>query len=126
MPILFSKIQRINPRDLESPRKWYISPNRVGQKSEKEIAEALAKNTTLNRSEASMVINELQSVILGSLLDGYTVQMGDWGSFQITLSSEGVATEAECTADKVKSVNIRFRPGREMKESIAKASFVER
>jgi len=126
MSILYSKTQRVNPRDLQAPKKWYITPQRVGQKSEKEIAEALSKNTTLSRGEASLVLDELQTVIISSLLDGYTVQMGDWGSFLLTVSSEGVDTEAECTADKIKAVNIRFRPGKEMKEAVAKASFTPR
>ncbi|WP_423127148.1 HU family DNA-binding protein [Gaoshiqia sp. Z1-71] len=126
MSILYKKVQRINPRDPEGARKWYISPKRIGQKSVKEIAEALAKNTTLSRGEASLVIDELQSVILSTLLDGYTVQMGDWGTFQLTVNSEGTDTEAESSPDKIKGVNIRFRPGKEMKEAIAKASFSPR
>ena len=126
MSILYSKVQRINPRDLEAPKKWYIVPQRIGQKSEKEIAEALTRNTTLSRGEASLVLDELQAVIITSLLDGYTVQMGDWGSFQLTVSSDGVDTEADCTADKIKAVNIRFRPGKGMKEAVAKASFTPR
>ena len=126
MSILYSKIQRINPRDLSATRKWYIVPKHVEQKTEKEIAEALTKNTTLNRGEAAMAINELQSVILNALLDGYTVQMGDWGSFQLTVSCTGADTEAECTADSVTGVNIRFRPGKEMKDALSKATFVAR
>ncbi len=126
MSILYTKIQQINPQDPEGPRKWYISPNRIGQKSEKEIAEALAKNTTLSRGEASLVIDELQAVILSTLLDGYTVQMGDWGTFQLTVSSEGTDTEAKSSPDKIKGVNIRFRPGRDMKDAIARATFAPR
>lgn len=126
MSILYSKVQRINPRDLQAPKKWYIVPQRVGRKSEKEIAESLSKNTTLSRGEASLVLDELRAVIISSLLDGYTVQMGDWGSFQLTVSSDGAETEADCTADKIKAVNIRFRPGKEMKEAVSKASFTPR
>lgn len=126
MAILFSKVQRINPRDLQAPKKWYVVPNRVEKKSEKEIAEEVIKNTTLNRGEAAMVIDELQNVILKFLLDGYSVQMGDWGSFQLTVTSEGSDTEEHCNANKVKGVNIRFRPGKTMKDKIAKAKFVSR
>lgn len=126
MAILFSKRQRINPLNPTAAKKWYVVPNRVEKKSEKELAESLTKNTTLNRGEASMVIDELQNVILGFLLDGYSVQMGDWGSFQLTISSDGADTEQKCTADLVKTVNIRFRPGKDMKAKIAKAKFISR
>ncbi|MGV8093216.1 MAG: HU family DNA-binding protein [Mangrovibacterium sp.] len=126
MAILYSKVQRINPQDREAAKKWYIVPNRVEQKSEKEIATALTKNTTLSSGEALMAINELQSVILSFLLDGYTVQMGDWGSFHVTVNCDGAETEEACTTDLIKSVNIRFRPGASMKESLAKATFTAR
>jgi len=126
MAILYSKIQRANPQDREAAKKWYIIPNRVQQKTEKEIATALTKNTTLSVGEASMVIDELQSVILDFLLDGYTVQMGDWGSFHITLNCEGAETEEACTTNLVTNINIRFLPGKSMKENLAKAVFTER
>ncbi|MFA5329615.1 MAG: HU family DNA-binding protein [Prolixibacteraceae bacterium] len=126
MAILYSKTQRFNPRDIEAPRKWYIVPSRVKLKGEKEIAEALSINTTLSKGEAGMVLDELQSVILRTLLDGYSVQMGDWGSFQITVSSEGADSEAACTPNNVTAVNIRFRPGKAMKDALSKATFVAR
>jgi predicted histone-like DNA-binding protein len=126
MAILYSKIQRINPQDKTAEKKWYIVPNRVELKSEKEIATALTKNTTMNVGEASMAINEVQSVILNSLLDGYTVKMGDWGTFRITLNYEGAETRETCTVDRIKNVNIRFFPGKLMKEALAKATFTER
>ncbi|MGV8090641.1 MAG: hypothetical protein AB2L24_02070 [Mangrovibacterium sp.] len=126
MSILYSKVQRANPQDREAAKKWYIVPNRVELKSEKEIAVALTKNTTLSTGEALMVINELQSVILSFLLDGYTVQMGDWGTFHITLNCEGAETEEACITDRIKNINIRFLPGKAMKESLEKATFTER
>ncbi len=126
MAILYSKVQRFNPRDIEAPRKWYIVPSRVKLKSEKEISEALTKNTTLSRGEAGMAVDELQSVILQFLLDGYSVQMGDWGSFRLTLSSEGAESEGACTPNCVTAVNIRFLPGKAMKEALSKATFVAR
>ncbi len=126
MSILYSKTQRFNPRDPEASRKWYIVTNRVKQKGEKEIAEALTKNTTLSRGEASLVIDELKAVIIQSLLDGYTVQIGDWGSFQLTVNSEGADSEAACNANNITSVNIRFRPGKVMRDALSQATFVER
>ena len=126
MSILYTKIQRVNPRDPEGSRKWYIAPKRVKQKTEKEIAESLTNNTTLNRGEALMAVNELQPAIIKELLDGYTVQLGDWGSFQLTFSCTGADTEEECTVDLVTAVNIRFRAGKLMKQALKDATFVAR
>ena len=90
------------------------------KKTEKEIAEALSKNSILSRGEETLVWDELQSVIQNALLEGYSVRMGDWGSFQLTLNCTDTDTEAECTADKITPVNIRFRSGKQMKEALSK------
>ena len=84
----------------------------------------LSKNTTLSRGEAVLVLDELQAVIQNSLLDGYSVQMGDWDSFQLTFNCIDTDTEAECTADKITSVNIRSRPGKQMKEALPNAKVI--
>ncbi len=126
MSVLYSKAKRVNPSEPKAALKWHIVLRRVKQKSEKEVAELLTKNTTLNRGEALMVLDELQSVILQLLMDGYSVQMGDWGSFQLTLSSSGTDTEDACTIDTIKSVNMRFRPGKEIRNALANITFVSR
>lgn len=90
---------------------------------EKEVAKQIADETTLNPKEAEMALAQLKKVLIGILLNGQSVQLGDWGSFYLTLSSEGSDTEAEATPAKVKKINIRFNPGIELKEAIAKATF---
>ncbi|MDR1340204.1 MAG: hypothetical protein LBK58_09160 [Prevotellaceae bacterium] len=38
------------------------------------------------------------------------------GTFRLTVHSEGAATEAEVTATKIKTVNIRFAASENLKE----------
>ncbi|WP_321349000.1 hypothetical protein [uncultured Draconibacterium sp.] len=73
-----------------------------------------------------MFLGYKQQLYQNALLDGYSVHMGDCVSFQLTFNCTGTDSEAECTADKITSVNIRFRPGKQMKEALAKATFVAR
>ncbi len=126
MAIVYTKIQRINPQNPEADKKWFITPKRLALKTVKEVAECVSKNTTLSRGEVALVIDELQDTIKNYLLDGYTVQMGDWGSFLLTLNCEGAETELDCTSDKIQSVNIRFRPGSELRQAVNQAKFAER
>ena len=37
MSILYSKIQRVNPRNPQADRKWYLVPNRVEQKQKRRL-----------------------------------------------------------------------------------------
>ena len=59
-----------------------------------------------------------------SVLDGKSVKLGDWGSFQVRLSTEGADTKEALTAGNVKQVRINFQPGSEMKAALQKATFV--
>lgn len=125
MPIFYNKVQRKNPSDKDAKPKWYLALRRISVMKEKEVAKAIADETTLNPKEAEMAIAQLQKVLSNALLNGHTVQLGDWGTFYLTLTGEGTETKDAAVPAKVKKINIRFLPGKELKESIEKATFVE-
>ena len=125
MALLYNKVQRRNPQDLEAPAKWYPVLKTARMKRESEVAKEIADETTLNPKEAEMAIAQLKKIMIRTLLNGESVQLGDWGSFYLSLNTEGSATEEEATAAKVKKINIRFLPGVELKEAIAKAEFID-
>jgi predicted histone-like DNA-binding protein len=123
MPVFYNKMQRRNPSDASATPKWYPTLRSTSMMKEKEVARQIADETTLNPKEAEMALSQLQKIMLRALHNGQTVQLGDWGSFYLTLNAEGSENEADANATKVKKVNIRFSPGKELKESIAKVEF---
>jgi predicted histone-like DNA-binding protein len=125
MSILFNKIQRGNPGNPEAPKKWYPSLKMLKCIGEKEVAKLIADETTLNRKEAEMAIHQLLKVMINSLLASNSVQLGDWGSFYLSCRGEGCDTKEEVTATKIKSLNIRFVPGKELKHAMKNASFIQ-
>ena len=58
------------------------------------------------------------------LLDGKSVKLGDWGTFNVTLNTEGAERKEDLTAHNVKRVNVNFQPADEMKAAMQKADFV--
>ncbi len=123
MALFYNKVQRKNPNHQEESGKWYPVLRSVSQVSEKEVAKRIADETTLNPKEAEMAIYQLLKVLKDELLSGNTVQLGDWGSFYLTINSDGVAEEKDVTATQVKQVNINFRAGSELREALDKAEF---
>ena len=123
MAVFYSKVQRRNPSDPTGTKKWYPSIRTTGMLKEKEVARQIADETTLNPKEAEMAISQLQKIIVRALSNGQSIQLGDWGSFYLSLHAEGSATEAEATASKVKKMHIRFTPGKELKASLGRAEF---
>jgi predicted histone-like DNA-binding protein len=95
----------------------------MGLVKEKEVAKRVAEETTLNPKEAEFAISQLFKVIVELLLNGNTVQLGELGTFRLTVSSEGSATELEVTVGKIKNVNVRFSASESLKNALKKATF---
>ena len=91
---------------------------------ENEVAMLIADETTLNPMEAAMAIRQLRKVVQRLLLDGKSMKLGDWGTFNITLNTDGAERREELTARNVRRVNVNFQPGDEMKAAMQKADFV--
>ena len=123
MTLLYKKIQRVNPLKKDEPRKWYPVVKSLGTLSEKEVAKRISDDTTLNPKEAEMALAQLEKVLVSGLLDGYTVKIGDWGTFQVTVNATGADTEKDATASKITKVNIRFTAGKSLREAAQKATF---
>ena len=124
MSIFLKPVQRRNPLKPEEAMKWYPVQYTTKMVDETEVAELIADETTLNPMEGQMAIRQLRKVVQRLLLDGKSVKLGNWGTFNVTLSTEGAATKDELTARNVKSVNINFQPGDELKAALQKADFV--
>lgn len=124
MSILMNKMQRFDPTRKDEPMKWYGVQKRLVKMDENEVAELIADETTLNSAEALMAIRQLRKVVLRALLDGKSVQLGNWGSFNLRVGTSGAATREALTTVQVKSARIHFSPGREMKEALKRADFV--
>lgn len=124
MSLFLKPVQRHNPLDKDAPMKWYPVQYTTKLVDESEVAELIADETTLNPMEAQMAIRQLRKVVQRLLLDGKSVKLGNWGTFNVTLSTEGVATKELLTARNVKAVNINFLPGDELKAAMQKADFV--
>ena len=123
MAILVKPIQRVNPSDLEQPKKWYVTQVTATQVDESQIALDMADGTTLDPSEAMMALRQLRKVLLRRLLSGESVRMGNWGSFSVTLTSTGVEDKKKLTANLIKSVNLNFQPDKTFKEELNRATF---
>jgi predicted histone-like DNA-binding protein len=124
MSIFYNKVERANPQARTAPKKWYPSLKSIGLVGEKEMAKLVADETTQNRKEVEMSLDQFQKILLRMLLDSHSVQLGDWGSFHLTCSGEGADTAEELTAKNIKEVHIRFIPGPEMRDALTRATFL--
>ena len=124
MPILIKPVQRVDPSKPTDPKKWYIVQTTTRQVDETEVAMELSDETTLNASEAMMAIRQLRKIVLRHLKAGESVKLGNWGSFNLTLSTQGAETKEALTANNIKNMNINFQPDDTFKAELQKSQFV--
>ena len=123
MAVFFNRMERNNPFKPTEPKKWYPVLRTVNQVSEKDVARMISDETTLNPKEAEMAVAQLKKVLIQLLLEGHSVQLGDWASFYLTCNSFGSTTKAEAGAQNITRLNVRFSAGKDLKNEIKKATF---
>ena len=124
MSIILKKVQRVNPAKKNEPMKWYGVQKRLVKMDENEVAELIADETTLNPAEALMAIRQLRKVVLQALMNGKSVQLGNWGSFNLSVGTSGADSREDLTTAHIKGASINFRPGAEMREALKRADYV--
>ena len=124
MSIFLKSVKRPNPLDEDAAPKWYPIQYTTKMVDESEVAELIADETTLNPMEAAMAIRQLRKIVQRQLLDGKSVKLGNWGTFNVTLNTTGAETKEQLTARNVTHVNINFQPGDDLKAAMQKADFV--
>jgi predicted histone-like DNA-binding protein len=123
MAVFFNKVSRAVP-GTQNVKKWYASLKRIRMIKEKEVARLIADETTLNPKEAEMSLSQLEKVLIRELLNGNSVQLGDWGSFRLTGNSTAHDTPEQVTGRSIKKLNVRFTAGKSLTEALAHAEFV--
>ena len=113
---MYVKQKKASPKD--GTVKYYPILKTIRQVGEKEVAQLLSEETTLNPREAEMALAQLEKVMLRLLMAGYSVKMGDWASFHVTATGEGSATEKECNGSKVKRIRVQCRMSKTFLEKL--------
>ena len=123
MALIYKKVARKKP-GASDPPKYYISPQSIIRAKEREVAELMCLDNTLNRKEAEMAIHQFIQALLRLLRDGKTVQFGEFATFSITIKSEGADTEEDCTVDRVKRIVPHVKFNAEFMEALQHVEFV--
>ena len=84
-----------------------------------EFVDELSAESTVTRHDVKGVVSALQEWVVRYLKAGYSVRLGDLGSFHVTLKSTGQASEDAVTADTITAVRVQFTPSSMMEEAFA-------
>jgi len=119
MAVRYVVIPKANPQDRTAPAKYYAQAKSSGEltfrKLSKEIAEG---SSTVSDTDVMAVLNDLTKVLKRHLENGEIVRFGDFGTFQISISSGGAETVEKFHSSLIKRPKVAFRPGIDLKEML--------
>lgn len=115
----YKLIQKGKPGDPDTPKKWYATPIKSGTITQKNLAQQISGRSSLTSGDVNNVIQNLLELLPQELIKGNSVQLGDFGTFRLSFSSDGVDTEKDFTKDKIKGVKILFTPSNDFKKTLS-------
>lgn len=80
-------------------------------------------NGVYSRGTVKGVISDMCECLVEQLLNGNKIQLGELGTFGISISSEGAESIEKFTSKNIKAVNILFSPGADFENLIERAEF---
>ena len=80
-------------------------------------------NGVYTRGTVRGVVIDMCECLVEQLLEGKKIQMGELGSFWVSLTSEGAESMEKFSSSNIKAVNIIFTPGTDFENLIGKAEF---
>ena len=123
MALKYSLMQRVNPRDVTAARKFYavaVSKDKVDLRT---LSTEISKISTVSSIDTMAVLESLIQVIPEYLLEGRTIKLGEFGTFRLTISSDGADTAESFTSSMIKKVKLNFRPGKLISDALKTISY---
>lgn len=98
---------------------YFPSIVQSGALSLNEVANRIAKRSTMHTADIKAVLSALEGVAGDALTSGHTVRLGDLGSFRLTcVATGGEDDAANVTAKHVSRLRIRFTPSGAMQRML--------
>ena len=123
MSVKYNLSERANPQDPTAPKKWYATAKSTGETTLKSLGKEITQRSTVNHADTLAVLEALTQVLTEHLSDGRIVRFGDFGSFQVSIGSQGAETAEKFNASFIKSKKVVFRPGMDIKEMLNNLKF---
>lgn len=121
--VKIKSVQRVNPQDVEAPKKFYALAVADGQVDLERLAYLVSNQCTVRESDCYAVLKALQHNIIDELSQGRIVKLDGIGNFQVGIKSESTDEVANFSAQLVKKAHLNFRPAKRLRDMLANVQF---
>ncbi|WP_372950931.1 HU family DNA-binding protein [Mariniphaga sp.] len=90
-----------------------------------ELSKRISKMCTLHAADVNAVLTILTTELPDLLLDNYTIQLGEFGTFSLHASGEPSDSPEDVNESKITGLKVAFRPGKAIKDELKSAHFVK-
>ena len=115
MPIKYNVVARKNLLKKDESEKFYAIAKADGEVNFKTISKEIAEISTVSDTDVLAVLNDLTKILVKHLSDGKIVRLGDFGSFRITISSNGAEKLDKFNSSLIRNNKIQFLAGADLK-----------
>jgi predicted histone-like DNA-binding protein len=122
MAIKLKKVQRRNPQN-QTLVKWYLTQETAGNVGLQEIAKEIEGRSALSLGDVQSVLSNLMEVMPLFLKLGQSIKLEGFGSFRLSVTSDGTETADELSAHHVKGAKLMFLPSMELKRKLEDISY---
>jgi predicted histone-like DNA-binding protein len=121
----YKLIEKKNPQAPQTPGKYYANAVNAGRFTIKNIAKEIAGRSSLTVGDTENVLENLLEELPTFLKLGLSVQLGDFGTMRLSLSSEGADTPEAFKRDMIKNAKVIFTPGVDLKNALKDITYEE-
>ena len=122
----FKLVQRSsNPGEKDAVKKYYAVAKSNGISSLKHMCKLIAARSTVSSADVKAVLDNLNFVMDMELQEGRIVQLGEFGNFRLSVSSDGVEVEKDFNNSMLRKPKIIFTPGSELRETKKTTEFTK-
>jgi len=118
MAVNYKAVAKLNPQQRQNPPRFYANIVTKGNVTLRQLAKEISVISTVSVADTMAVLEGLLEVVPKELANGNIVRLGDFGSFNLSISSEGVAGAKELSKDQIKKTSVKFRAGKEFMQVI--------
>lgn len=118
MSLLIKPMARKSFADPAAPPKYYAVAKSRNKVTMKMVCARVANATTMSEADVYGVLKALLAEMGFILMEGDMVELDDFGTFRLTVNSEGVEDVDDVTSNLVTKVNIRYRAGSDLANKV--------
>ncbi len=123
MPVKYNVVERGKPADPAAPKKFYAQVKSSGTCDFRKLSGEISRMSSLSRADTMAVLECLVELLPLHIADGEIVRLGEFGSFSMSVKSEGSTTADAVNAGNILNRRLLFRPGRLIRKELNNAEF---